>query len=167
MKTLTDMLFKQAVDNIDRFPQSLERRNHLKANASIVIYEQGPGLANATNQVGYVIRAALNMLSREENQASWVSVSLDEENEDGRLKFEPSAIFDFDGDEFDPESQLAEHKQEFCDSLRVIGLNGIAKLWGCSVRNVQIKFKKLLENERDIAEGKEKQGDLFGGRDYV
>lgn len=153
-------VFETASAIINRFPQSIERRHHLKANASIIINAQGNGFLKATNKVGYAIRAAINMLDQEENSTCWVS--LDEEGEDGRLIHEPAAAVTAE-DELDPESQLPEYKQEFCDFLRVNGLKGIAKLWGCNVRTVQIKFKKLLQDEEGRRKGKDVQGDLFGG----
>lgn len=170
MKPLTDQqkneIFEAAARDIDRYPQPTERRNELKTILFLIVAEPTRGLLNATNKVGYAVRAAINTLKREENEFNQY-VSLSEEDEDGRLKFEPIAALDADpahDREPDLESQLPVYKQEYCDFLRLNGLKGVAKKLGCGVRSAQGKFKKLLQDEDGRSKGKgQSQGDLFGG----
>lgn len=165
MKKLTPTekseIFQTSAAEIDRYPQPEERRNHLKAYAFIVISEEPRGLVKATNRVGYAVKAALNMLRREENEYNQ-HVSLNEEDEDGRLKFEPAAPPDSDPaytPKPDKESKLSKSSAEFVDFLRVFGKKELAKKLKCTVRTVESKLKKLIDNQGDESN----QGDLFGG----
>lgn len=149
------------LNTIQKQTKDREQRENMLSQAVIEYHKIA--VNQRLSEVGNVVALVIATASIEVgNQGRSCGVrSMDEVDSEGRLAFDvPAAVVD---DDEDLESQLTPEIQEVMDVLRVEGMEGLARKWGCKLRNAYYRFDRMCEEFSNINKGLQVQGDLFGG----